>query len=59
MAMLAGRPVPVEVPFHFTGLIDDLRVYDMVLTSAEIGDLGRRRREDHERHETHEKVRSP
>jgi len=59
MAMLTGRPVTVEVPFHFTGLIDDLRVYDTVLTSAEIGDLGRRSREDHERHETHEKVKSP
>jgi hypothetical protein len=27
---------PVEVPFHFTGLIDDLRIYDEVLTQAEI-----------------------
>lgn len=51
MAMLAGRPVTVEVPFHFTGLIDDLRVYDTVLTPTEIGELGQRSREDHERHE--------
>jgi hypothetical protein len=52
-----GRPVPVRVtaPFHFTGRIDDLRVYDTVLTAAEMGDLGRRGVGNHERHEPHER----
>jgi hypothetical protein len=36
-----GRLVQVPAPFHFTGLIDDLRVYDTALTAAEIRSLGR------------------
>jgi serine/threonine protein kinase len=36
MAAMSGRPILVEAPFHFTGLLDDLRVYDTVLTAAEI-----------------------
>ena len=59
MATIAGRPVLVEAPFHFTGLIDDLRVYDTVLTPAEIQDLGRRSVGDHESREIHEKGARP
>jgi hypothetical protein len=41
MSTTSMRPIQVPAPFHFTGLIDDLRVYDTVLTAAEIRDLGR------------------
>jgi hypothetical protein len=37
---------PAFLPFHFTGRIDDVRVYNVLLTAAEIGELKRLTPED-------------